>query len=355
MMLTAESMTYRGAWEMQLESFREPGDFSPEQETRLSELGLFPEQIDALDQIVPVCRALLRPPATMTNVRGKLTEVAQGLRRAYEIATGPSIASVEVRSRLELAAAQAVEAQIKMRNSLEPAAAEALSDPLSDLDIVSRLRSLTELAEEVLRALPPQQRRSNDASPLPIERIEDALLQGFLDHHRGAAFLPPHEIRTSVTKPPFPQIAAIVYEAIGRKSEAPEPERAIKAYIALDEERRLRRTTNVKVVTRSVSDAESGLDAAPASDDERAQRIACAVFEEQFIKGGTADVAGYKAGKQFDINKTQALEAFAFHAGHALRFFKLKRMKSNCSPLWTETEEQRLIAYYTSSERKDPR
>jgi hypothetical protein len=56
MMLTAESMTHLGAWEMQLEWFREPGDFSPEQETRLGELGLFQEQIDALDQIVPGCR-----------------------------------------------------------------------------------------------------------------------------------------------------------------------------------------------------------------------------------------------------------------------------------------------------------
>jgi hypothetical protein len=124
----------------------------------------------------------------MTNVRDKLTEVAQGLRRAYEIATGTSIASIEVRSRLELAAAQAVEAQIRMRNSLEPSAAEALSDPLTELDILSRLRSSTELAEEALRALPPRQRRSNDASPLPSERIEDALLQGFLDHHRSGPF-----------------------------------------------------------------------------------------------------------------------------------------------------------------------
>lgn len=98
-----------------------------------------------------------------------------------------------------------------------------------------------------------------------------------------------------------------------------------------------------------------GRGAPPAVNEERDQRLACAVFEERFINGWKPDVAGHKAGKLFRVAKTQALKAFAAHAPYALHFFKLKRIQSNRNPLWTETEERRLIAYYTPTQRKTPR
>jgi hypothetical protein len=90
-----------------------------------------------------------------------------------------------------------------------------------------------------------------------------------------------------------------------------------------------------------------------ALNDVKARELACAVFKERFIKGRKPDDAGYQAGKLFGLKKTQALEAFAKHAGHALRFHKLHRLQSQRSPLWTSAEEKRLTAYYAPSKRRN--
>lgn len=186
-----------------------------------------PQQVDRLEQILPTCRALLSKPETLTKVRDKLTGIAKGLRRAYRSARAQS----EARIRLEIAAA------------------DTDADPLSEPDILTRMRRVAEVAESALRALPREQRRANVATPLPIERIERALLKGFIDHHQPAA-LPAYSLLTSVSKPPFPEIAAIVYEAIGKNGEP--PERAIRAYLRLKKKPRKHSHARLKPATAGI-------------------------------------------------------------------------------------------------------
>lgn len=85
---------------------------------------------------------------------------------------------------------------------------------------------------------------------------------------------------------------------------------------------------------------------APPADPDRARQIACAVFEERFIKGRNAETAGIEAGKKHGIAKTAALDAFARHDGYALRFFRAQRMAKGREQLWSREEERRLKRYY---------
>ena len=107
---------------------------------------------------------------------------------------------------------------------------------------------------------------------------------------------------------------------------------------------------------------------APFSE-EREQLIARAVFELRFIEGLNSEVAGYEAGRKFEISKTQALLAFANHAVTALETLKLERLRKyhprlverhcsgeiltadelqslNTCRLWTDSEKKRLDSYY---------
>lgn len=88
---------------------------------------------------------------------------------------------------------------------------------------------------------------------------------------------------------------------------------------------------------------------APPLSPERARRIACAVFEERFLRGSKPDVAAYKAGKKFGVRKTQALAAFAAHDAHALDFWKTKR---KTAPYWKPAEEERLTRYYVRRQQQ---
>lgn len=182
------------------------------QEPRICQL--LPEQINRLDQILPSCEALLRKPVKMMDIRANLTAVMAGLREAQQLVAAQSPAGAEIRTRLQIAASNA-----------------AADDPFDALDVVALLGPLAEIAESALQALPKEERRA-DASPLPIERIERALLRGFADHY-GSGARPKYSIWPSVTRRPFPDIAAIVYEAIYGKGEKTAPERAIRRYIAL--------------------------------------------------------------------------------------------------------------------------
>jgi len=79
---------------------------------------------------------------------------------------------------------------------------------------------------------------------------------------------------------------------------------------------------------------------------DREINVACAVFEQRFIKGRRTDTAGYEAGKGFGISKTAALLSFDRYAGEALEIFKHKRIQSGRRQLWSKFEAQRLKRYY---------
>jgi len=112
--------------------------------------------------------------------------------------------------------------------------------------------------------------------------------------------------------------------------------------------------------------------------EERQRHLAVAVFEQRFVKGLHAEVAGHAAGKQFDVSKTQALETFDKYANDALQIFKVERLRKkqpklsarhssgealtedelhtlrDCR-LWTPAEEKRIKRYFNSRARRGPR
>lgn len=186
--------------------------FSADQRDELEKLELCQEQISRLESVLPLCRALLSKPATLRDVREGLAVVLKPLRQAMKkldaLANRPSTANKEAFSRIELAG-------FEMRNDTD-----------STGKAIIALTRIVDTVDYALKSLPTTQRRAHDADPRPIGLIERALLKGFCDHFTPP--FPPYRLKTSLTKPPFPDIAAICYEAIGR-SEAV-PERAIRAY-----------------------------------------------------------------------------------------------------------------------------
>ena len=112
--------------------------------------------------------------------------------------------------------------------------------------------------------------------------------------------------------------------------------------------------------------------------EERQRHLAVAVFEQRFVKGLHAEVAGHTAGEQFDVSKTQALETFDKYAYDALQIFKVERLRKkqpklsaryssgealtedelhtlrDCR-LWTTAEQKRIKRYFDGRAHRGPR
>lgn len=192
--------------------------FTKVQRDRMKELGLLEEQTNSLEEILPGCRAALSKPATRTEVRSKLLAIAKPLQQAkdaiHAVIGGSSAAKMEAYNRILLVAADD-------DSPGDDAAAKAAESLIGVADLVER----------ALVSLPATQRRSDNANPLPIQRIERALRDGFVRHFaaKGVA-MPAYTLSVSRKRPPFPEIAAICYEAIGQ---CIEPDRAIRKYLVL--------------------------------------------------------------------------------------------------------------------------
>jgi len=196
--------------------------FTAEQRQRLQvECTLLPEQVQELEKTLRLSQAELRKPARMADVRSSLKATEKPLGNTLEaisiLLRGSTTAETEARNRVLMA-------EFETRGTA--------SDTLE-----TALQTLTAAKESVQAALyllPSEQRRGGSAIYTPIWRIEQALLRGFCNHHTGQP-LPPYMLRTSRTQPPFPQIVAICYEAIGilDTKAGNTPDRAIRAYLQL--------------------------------------------------------------------------------------------------------------------------
>jgi hypothetical protein len=195
--------------------------FSSAQRTRLRDLGLLDEQTDELEGVLPLCKALLSKPATLTEVREKLSGIAKPLKKAMAamdaIGKRSSPAKIEAYDRILLA-----------QETAEP-----------DNEVVAQqLTQIIAIAQRAIESLGSEQRRAHDANPLPIGFIEAALLRGFRRHYdpeiQGKG-LPPYEMTAARKRGPFSEVAAICYETIGRHNE---PNRAIRNYVASTKHRR---------------------------------------------------------------------------------------------------------------------
>jgi hypothetical protein len=184
-----------------------------------------------------LCGALLNKPATLMKVRDKLSGIAKPLKKAKAameaMSKVSSLANVEAYNRILLA--------------------EESTQPGYEV-VAEQLTHIITIMQRALELLAAEPRRTNDANPIPIHLIEAALSIGFRKHHdpemRGKV-LPPYKLRVSRKRPPFPEIATICYEAIGRRYE---PDRAIRNYLALTKSRKRRH--NIKTVSRDQKSGE---------------------------------------------------------------------------------------------------
>lgn len=212
-----------------------PPQFTSEQRQRLrEECDLLPEQIQELEKILLICQAELRNPAKMADVRSSLETTEKSLEQTLSaisrLLLGSTTAVTEARTRLLLAEFEANEG---VTSGLETA--------------LQVLTAVQESARVALAVLPSEQRRDRRANPAPIGHIERALLRGFSNHYheprekegvRVMQAAPSYELETSRNKPPFPQVAAICFEAIGSLDThgGDTPDRAIREYLRLKKE-----------------------------------------------------------------------------------------------------------------------
>jgi hypothetical protein len=191
------------------------------------------DQIAELQSILPGCAALLSQPASLLTVRHKLRRTTATLERAEKALTtilnSKSDANVEVRNRV-------VDVDFAIHDGTD-----SIDAALALLGIVRE--SFTIATEQ----LPAKARHKRSADHRPIERIDKALLEGFIKHHHRKppppgwrnARLPEYTMTVS-RKGPFSKIVAICYEAIGELDNSKEstPDRAIREYLRLDKLRR---------------------------------------------------------------------------------------------------------------------
>jgi hypothetical protein len=201
---------------------KNPSRFTNEQRGRLRALGLFEEQILELEHSLPVCHAVLRKPATLTEVRDKLVTLIKQM----------DITLSSIATFLGGQSPGAVEAQCLVSEAERSVGGDGKR-------LEKALRALTD-ARDVLGSarayLKPEQRRFKSASYFPVDRIARALHVGH-ELHRSLnpqKAIPRYKLRESRTSGTFPEIVTICYEVIGhartKDGTLIEPARAIRNY-----------------------------------------------------------------------------------------------------------------------------
>lgn len=213
-----------------------PLAFSPEQRQALAALGVVPEQIEAVEDVLPECRAAMRTPAPMDDVRGELTKLSRAMDNA-----------ARTMSRLE----GAREYQPALLEAFERIQTESFKlDSIVDsagYDLIERaIDALTFAQACVDRAtagLPTEQRR-RESPWWPVLRIHQALVLGwelayYPSRHgkapSGAAASAqppfPHVPSMGLKKKPFRRVVSICYDVM-RGQYGSDPERQIRAFCA---------------------------------------------------------------------------------------------------------------------------
>lgn len=199
--------------------------FTVEQRQELLGLGLFPEQVEVLENdALQSISWRQRPAPRMADVRETLAEFAEALGRVeqldgqiYMLGTP---ARVEAASRIDMAQ------EALGLDSLQPNDWDKFHDSL---------KLATKIVQRALKDLPNAQRRWRLDYPLFMRRIMGALERGHAEHFncisRGDAPsiepMPAFRIRVARKRPPFPRVAEIVAEASGGWS----VDDAIRAYL----------------------------------------------------------------------------------------------------------------------------
>ena len=224
---------------MEKERRTRPPTFSKDQRQQLLKLGVSDSQILELQSNgLPAVATVVRSLPKMQDVRDELSEVSTALRRSQRAISKLLSANDTAPARSEaLLRVQSV--SLVLPGELEP-----LEHALAGLKVCDAAVSR---AKEDLEAL--GQRRFRAGHPRPIQRIEAALLQGFVKGRDPSRPMPEYLIKVSSSPTSvFRRIVGICYEAAGVANT--DPERAMKAYIAQRKKLRAnQRQRAVKLVT----------------------------------------------------------------------------------------------------------
>lgn len=206
-------------------------EFTKAQQRELLNLDLCNEQIEKLRFAVVFSRVWLHKPAAKNDVAALLDEVA--------------VLSGKLARKLRALNGRRDAAHGSANNYLEVAywSKRTQDDgPTAAHHLCPRLDALHDSAGEAKASLPAGPARFRAASPLPVEKIDSALRDGWrVAHGSGVSNSPklpasippvyPKRLKPSASSGSvFLRICCICYTAAGRGDEA-NPERAIKAYM----------------------------------------------------------------------------------------------------------------------------
>lgn len=223
--------------------------FSPAQKQQLKNLGLFDEQIEALESRLPICRRTMQKDPALATLRSKITRLEKTMRRTQKeiskfLSGENTTAGCEALSRVVMADFD-FHAGLSKSTDGETFDGETLKNALS------ALTAPLCIIERALSDLPDEQRRNRSSSFYPIENVENALLDGFIKHHdpnRTGKALPPFMDSASYAKKKrFSQVAKIFYAALGVPNK--NLERPIKNYLAFKQRRDKRQRDEWKLPT----------------------------------------------------------------------------------------------------------
>jgi len=195
-------------------------EFTQDQRRRLRECGLIDAQIDEVETFaLPICLALLTRPPTMQEVRNELIVVSKALERAHEAMAALSSANLAAPGRFE-ASQRVLMAEYNLQG-----------DGSVFEKTLAQLVATQAVLNHAQAELPEGPRRDPAASAMPVNRIDQALLSGFVKWYSTEDAPMPHYMMKPSASPgsDFREIVGLCYEAMGRQNS--DPERAIRAYV----------------------------------------------------------------------------------------------------------------------------
>jgi hypothetical protein len=230
-----------------------PPRFSDDQKARLRDIGLKTEQVAALDTALLGIRTILTMAGTqaaVVDVRSELTRLDGALlaaRKAVE-----RMQSTTKNSALHEAQARIAVAGYEREGSLGTLGRA--------YDAMAEAHALVGAA---IVELPKKPTRHRTADPRPIRMIDDALARGWGAAYRGASMpgLPREQVPARSV---FLKVVGICYQAVGAANT--DPERAIRAYMALRKKIKETRGKAHSIVVRYRRKPTKGRNASKKSD-----------------------------------------------------------------------------------------
>lgn len=227
--------------------------FSDDQRTRLRRLGLREEQIEALDATLLGVRTILTmvgTQAAVVDVRSELTKLDGALLAARK-------AVERMQSTTKNSALHEAQTRIAVAGYEREGSLGALGRAY---DAVAEAHALVGAA---IVELPKKPTRHRTADPRPVRMIHDALARGWAAAYRGTS-MPGLPRKQVPARSVFREVVGNCYQAAGAANT--DPERAIRAYMALRKKIKEARGKAHSIVVRHSRKPTKGRNASKKSD-----------------------------------------------------------------------------------------